>query len=62
MSVLAAIRPDEWNFPLFIHILGAMVSLGALVLAASSLSKQGGMSSILQLSRNCVVTRIVQKS
>jgi hypothetical protein len=34
MTVLAAIRPDDWNFPLFIHVLSAMVLFGAVVLAA----------------------------
>ena len=34
MSVIAAIRPDEWNFPLFLHLIGAMVMVGALVTAA----------------------------
>ena len=29
--MLAAIRPDSWNYPLFIHVLGAMVLVGALV-------------------------------
>jgi hypothetical protein len=33
MSALAAIRPDEWELPLFIHVLGAMVLVGTLVLA-----------------------------
>jgi hypothetical protein len=28
-SLLAAIRPDSWNFPLFVHVLGAMVLVGA---------------------------------
>jgi hypothetical protein len=37
MSVLAGIRPDEWQLPLFLHILGAMVMVGALVMAASYL-------------------------
>jgi hypothetical protein len=37
MSVLAVIRPDDWNLPLFLHILGAMVLVGALTLAAVSL-------------------------
>ncbi|HEV3378738.1 MAG TPA: hypothetical protein VG126_15815 [Thermoleophilaceae bacterium] len=36
MSALAAIRPDEWNFPLFLHVLSAMVLFGAVVLAAVS--------------------------
>jgi hypothetical protein len=34
MSVLALIRPDSWNFPLFLHIAGAMVLVGALTLAS----------------------------
>ena len=34
MSVLALIRPDSWFFPLFLHIAGAMVLVGALTLAA----------------------------
>ncbi len=33
MSVLATIRPDDWNLPLFFHVLGAMVATGGLVLA-----------------------------
>ena len=38
MSVLAAIRPDDWNLALFVHILGAMVLVGSLVLVATSLA------------------------
>ena len=30
MSVLAAIRPDSVNLPLFLHVLGAMLLVGAL--------------------------------
>ncbi|MDQ2676596.1 MAG: hypothetical protein M3Y34_07275 [Actinomycetota bacterium] len=33
MGLLAAVRPDSWNLPLFLHVLGAMVAVGALVLA-----------------------------
>ena len=33
MDVLAAIRPDDWNVLLFLHVLGAMVMVGALILA-----------------------------
>lgn len=33
MSVLALIRPDSWNFPLLLHVLGAMALVGALVTA-----------------------------
>jgi len=30
MSLVGAIRPDDWNLALFVHILGAMVLVGAL--------------------------------
>jgi hypothetical protein len=44
MSTLAAIRPDDWNVALFVHVLGAMVMVGALVTAASYLfvARRGG--------------------
>ena len=35
MSVLAAVRPDSWNFPLFVHVLGAMILVGGLLTGAS---------------------------
>jgi hypothetical protein len=38
MSVLSAIRPDDWNFALFLHVLSAMVLFGAVVLAAVSVA------------------------
>ncbi len=34
MNVLATIRPDDWSLPLFLHLLGAMVLVGSLSLAA----------------------------
>jgi hypothetical protein len=38
--MLAAVRPDSWNFPLFLHVLGATTLVGAVaatsLLAASS--------------------------
>jgi hypothetical protein len=37
MSVLAVIRPDDWNLALFVHVLGAFTLIGALVAAASYL-------------------------
>ncbi len=30
---LAVIRPDEWNLPLFLHVLGAMLLVGTLLAA-----------------------------
>jgi hypothetical protein len=37
MSTLAAIRPDSWNFPLLVHVLGAMVLVGAVATAVVAL-------------------------
>jgi hypothetical protein len=37
MSVLATIRPDEWNFPLLVHVLGATLLVGGLVAAVTAL-------------------------
>jgi hypothetical protein len=37
MTLLAAIRPDDWNLALFVHILGAMLLVGALALVATAL-------------------------
>ena len=37
MSVLAAIRPDEWNFPLVVHVLGAALLVGGLLTGAVAL-------------------------
>jgi hypothetical protein len=35
--MIALIRPDEWNFPLLMHVLGAFLLVGALVLSVSVL-------------------------
>jgi hypothetical protein len=37
MSVLAAIRPDSWNFPLLLHVFGAMILVGGLLAGTSAL-------------------------
>jgi hypothetical protein len=37
VSSLALIRPDDWGLPLFLHVFGAMVLVGALGLSAVSL-------------------------
>jgi hypothetical protein len=34
--MLAAIRPDSWNFPLLVHVLGASVLVGGLVVAVAA--------------------------
>jgi len=48
-SVLAAIRPDSWNFPLFLHVLGAMILVGGLLTGASALLYARGEARFLRL-------------
>lgn len=35
MSMLAATRPTDWGFPLFLHVLGAAVLVGGLITAVA---------------------------
>jgi hypothetical protein len=41
MSALASIRPDSWNFPLLLHVLGAMVLVGAAAIGSISALASG---------------------
>ncbi len=34
---LAVVRPDDWNFPLLLHVLGAMLLIGTLLVVALTL-------------------------
>jgi hypothetical protein len=36
-TVVAAIRPSDWEFPLFVHVLGAILLMGTLFVAAAVL-------------------------
>ncbi len=49
MNTLAAIRPDDWNFPLFLHVLGAMILVGATLTAVSTLAFARGNTKMLRL-------------
>ncbi len=49
MSALASIRPDDWNFPLFLHVLGAMLLVGATLAGASALAFARGNERMLRL-------------
>ncbi len=44
-----SIRPDDWNFPLFLHVLGATVLVGATLTAAASLGFARGDARMLRL-------------
>ncbi len=48
-SVLAAHRPTDWNFPLFLHVFGAMILVGGLLTGASVLAFARGDVRFLRL-------------
>ena len=48
-ALLAAPRPDSWDFPLFVHVLGAMVFVGGLLAGASTLAFARGDARFLRL-------------
>jgi hypothetical protein len=49
MMLVAATRPDSWDFPLFVHVLGAMILVGGLLAGASSLAFARGDVRFLRL-------------
>ena len=49
MSILAVVRPDSWNLPLFIHVLGAMILVGGLLTGAAALGFARGDARFLRL-------------
>ena len=51
MSVIAPVRADSWDFPLLLHVLGAMVMVGALVLSGTALvlAWRGGGAAMVRL-------------
>ena len=48
MTTLAAIRPDEWNLPLFVHVFGAIVLVGGVLSAATALGYARGNVALLR--------------
>ena len=49
MSLLATIRPDDENFPVFVHVLGAMILVGGLLTGASPLAFARAKARLLRL-------------
>jgi hypothetical protein len=49
MTVLAALRPSDWEFPLFVHVLGAMILVGGLLTGAGVLAFARGEARSLRL-------------
>jgi hypothetical protein len=49
MTIVATVRPDSWDFPLLVHVLGAMILVGGLLAGASSLALARGDVRFLRL-------------
>jgi hypothetical protein len=49
MTIIATVRPHAWDFPLFLHVLGAMILVGGLLAGASSLAFARGDVKYLRL-------------
>jgi hypothetical protein len=47
--VFAAIRPDSWDLPLFLHVAGAMVLVAGLFVGGAALSIARGEARLLRL-------------
>jgi hypothetical protein len=43
-----AIRPDDWNLALFVHVLGAMVLVGGLIFCAAAIMRARGDQRLLR--------------
>jgi hypothetical protein len=52
MSLLAAIRPDDWNWALLVHVAGAMVLIGGLLTAggAAALARRDASGTLARFS------------
>jgi hypothetical protein len=48
-TVIATVRPHAWDFPLFLHVLGAMILVGGLVAGAACLWFARGDERFLRL-------------
>jgi hypothetical protein len=48
LDVSLAIRPDEWNFPLFVHVIGAMILVGGLLACVVAIVRSRGEVSLLR--------------
>jgi len=48
-TVIATVRPHGWDFPLFLHVFGAMILVGGLLTAAACLGLARGDARFLRL-------------
>jgi hypothetical protein len=48
-TLVATVRPHAWDFPLFLHVLGAMILVGGLLTGAACLALARGDAKFLRL-------------
>jgi hypothetical protein len=61
MTLASVTRLDSWDFPLFVHVLGAMLLVGSLVLAGSALvfAWRGGEGAMVRLGYRSLLLGVV---
>jgi hypothetical protein len=61
MSVLGTIRPNDWELPLFLHVLGALTLIGALTLSGALLFSawRGGSAAHLRLTLRSLTLGVI---
>lgn len=47
--MFAAIRPDAWDLPLFLHVAGAMILVGGLMTGSAAIALARGQARLLRL-------------
>jgi len=61
MTLLASVRPDDWDLPLFLHVLGAMALVGSLVLVVLALvsARRGDSAAGLRLAYRSLLFGVI---
>jgi hypothetical protein len=57
--MIAAIRPDSWNFPLFLHVLGAMTLVGGMGTLVILSASAGRLTDKALLARNAFFVTLI---
>ena len=61
-AIARGLRPDAWNFPLLVHVAGAMLLVGSLVLAGSALIfawRDGGGGTLVRLGYRSLLLGVI---
>ena len=57
--MLALVRPDSWNLPLFLHVLGATVLTGAVAATAIAAGKSGSSLVLRRVALGTIVALVI---